>query len=326
MTLLGERHDIESELVMPGIEADSLLGFLALVGLLRALERARPAWHPRVSWNGPPWVASVHVAVSVSQAELASAALEGIETIAGEFDVGDRRDVVFGRGDFREYATRHQHHPTNSALAAALCGEAPMQRRSEALRPSPFVLMFGQGHQHFLDRLVAVSCSKGIARNRSKRTEPKFDGVEKIAQALFAPWMRCDETPAFRWDPEEDQRYALRYGNPSKAGAAPTVHGANRLAAVGFLSFPVAPSQPRQVCAGARQRSGDVEFLWPIWSGPISLHTLESLLVHPDVLSGKLERLQALGVVDVLCARRVRNDKYLNVARARPASRAMDSE
>ncbi|MGA7451259.1 MAG: hypothetical protein WBW73_08275 [Rhodoplanes sp.] len=40
---------------LPGLEADNLLGFLALLGLLRALEAARPGWRPRASWvNVPP--------------------------------------------------------------------------------------------------------------------------------------------------------------------------------------------------------------------------------------------------------------------------------
>jgi acyl-coenzyme A synthetase/AMP-(fatty) acid ligase len=41
--------------------------------------------------------------------------------------------------------------------------------------------------------------------------------------------LREDDADGFRWDPQDDQRYALRYDNPSLAGAAPTVVGANRL-------------------------------------------------------------------------------------------------
>ena len=39
-----------------GIEPDNLLGFLALLGLLRALEASRPIWYPRASWtvDAPP--------------------------------------------------------------------------------------------------------------------------------------------------------------------------------------------------------------------------------------------------------------------------------
>ena len=36
-------------LALPGLEADNLLAFLALLGLLRALETVREEWRPRVS-------------------------------------------------------------------------------------------------------------------------------------------------------------------------------------------------------------------------------------------------------------------------------------
>ena len=34
-----------------GLEPDNLLAFLALLGLLRALETARPKWRPRARWD-----------------------------------------------------------------------------------------------------------------------------------------------------------------------------------------------------------------------------------------------------------------------------------
>ena len=34
-----------------GLEPDNLLAFLALLGLLRTLEHARPTWRTRVAWT-----------------------------------------------------------------------------------------------------------------------------------------------------------------------------------------------------------------------------------------------------------------------------------
>src|SRR5262245_20187808 len=45
MTEPGRRLRLE------GLEPDNLLAFLALLGLLRALEAARPAWRPRAGWD-----------------------------------------------------------------------------------------------------------------------------------------------------------------------------------------------------------------------------------------------------------------------------------
>jgi hypothetical protein len=55
----------------------------------------------------------------------------------------------------------------------------------------------------------------------------------ELHEALFEPWTRQDPTPAFRWDPAEDVRYALRADDPSGQKST-TQHGANRLAALGL--------------------------------------------------------------------------------------------
>ena len=36
---------------LDGLEPDNLLAFMALLGLLRTLEEARPGWRPRASWT-----------------------------------------------------------------------------------------------------------------------------------------------------------------------------------------------------------------------------------------------------------------------------------
>ena len=36
---------------LAGFEPDNLLAFLALLGLLRSLESARPTWRPRAAWD-----------------------------------------------------------------------------------------------------------------------------------------------------------------------------------------------------------------------------------------------------------------------------------
>jgi hypothetical protein len=36
---------------LEGLEADNLMAFLTLLGLLRALETSRPQWRPRAGWD-----------------------------------------------------------------------------------------------------------------------------------------------------------------------------------------------------------------------------------------------------------------------------------
>lgn len=304
------------KLPLPGIEADNLLALLATLGLLRALDQAWPAWQARVSWKGPPWLAHLHLAEAVGEDDVAQAAAEGIDRIVACYDVDGRKNVDFARDEFHCFARRvcDSGDVVGAALVAALSAEFP-EKKGGGVRASPLVMMFGQGHQNFLERLVAVP--RGEPNKRTKEPASLRDPV-KIKEALFAPWARRDETDAFRWDPEEDQRYALRFGNPSRAGAAPTVHGANRLAALGFLSVVCAPGQSRLAVAAWDDKAKG--FIWPIWTSPLSLRTISALLTHPDVLAARRDRLRVLGVAEVFFAQRVSNGKFMNVTRARPHS------
>jgi hypothetical protein len=294
---------------LPGLEADNLLAFLALLGLLRALETVKPAWLPRVSWKGPPWIGCLHLAEAVNESAVAKAAAHGVELLGAWFDVEGRKDVKFDRAEYRSYARKLRDAPTSAALAAALTAEVPVTRKG-GLNAAPLVMMFGQGHQHFLERLTAVT--------RSDKQPPDMRGPDKFAEALFQPWARRDDTDGFRWDPQEDQRYAMRFGDPSKEGAAVTVHGANRLAAVGFLSFPTAPGERRMTVVGAFRDNQGWEFAWPIWSEPLSRCAIEAFLAHPNLLCGEPQTLRALGIQEVQCARRISNGKFMNVTRATP--------
>jgi hypothetical protein len=306
-------------LELPGLEPDNLLAFLALLGLLRALETAKPSWFPRASWKGSPWIACLHLAEAANGDAVAKAAARGVELLSAKYDVAGHRDVRFNRAEYRTYARKLRNDPTSAALASALTAEAP-KTRAGGLNAAPLVMMFGQGHQHFLERLVAVSRGALPPRLRKRKPRPNMRDPHKFVEALFKPWARKDDTDGFRWDPEEDQRYAMRFGNPSEEGAAPTMHGANRLAAIGFLSCATAPRERRITVVGAFSDDEGWGFVWPIWSEPLSRCAIEAFLSHPDLMSSEREALRALGVQEVLCARRISNGKYMNVTRARPIS------
>jgi hypothetical protein len=304
-------------LPMPGLEADNLLALLAALGLLRSLDAAQPEWSPRLSWRGPPWQARLHLAERANEARVADAAAAGVVHLVEQFDIDGRADVNFDRAEFRKFACRVASWPVASALAAALSAELPVKEDGRT-NASPFVMLFGQGHQHFLDRLVSVPRGDLPAPLRKRKNPPDLRSSSMIAEALFAPWKRADPTDAFRWDPEEDQRYALRYGDPSRSGAALTVHGANRLAAIGLLSFPCMPTNRRlQATASARTKDGIV-FIWPVWTSALTRRSIEDLLMHPDLLSGNRQALAAFSVREIFRARRVANGKFMNVTRAAP--------
>lgn len=312
---------------LPGLEADNLLALLAALGLLRALELAQPGWRARMSWTDRPWRARLHLSQPATRAEVTRAAADGVASIARDYDAKGRKNVgEFTREDYRAYLLESRTNPVRGRLATALAVEFPPKRNGD-LAAAPFVFQHGQGHQHFLSRLLQVT--QGLVPKAAAPGKARSKGVDDASymhDALFAPWKRGDQTDAFRWDPDEDQRYALRHGDPSAAGAARTVHGANRLAGVGLLSFPCYPraADGLPTTPGVMRDANGMCFVWPIWTSPLPRHGIERLLSHPDVLRGRIDRLRALGVSDVLKARRVPNAKFMNVTRGVPSADQVD--
>ncbi|MBB4286131.1 type I-G CRISPR-associated protein, Cas3-extension family [Roseospira goensis] len=309
---------------LEGLEPDNLLAFLALLGLLRALETAAPEWRPRVHWAGAPLRPVLTLAQPQTPAAVAAAAARGGAVLAADHSFGDHADVTFDRATARAWQTDALNTQTagRTALLAALFSDGAVKDDGK-VSAAPFVAMFGQGHQHFLARLSAVP--KGVLPKslRGRKDVPDLNAPARIAAALFAPWTRADDTDAFRWDPAEDRRYALRYRDPSK-DAGRTEHGANRLAALGLAALPGA----------AVTRRGRVQFLnigtemapgrggravtWPIWERPASLATLQALLGHPALAATDpdADTLRRLGVTGLRRCRRIAVGKYFNFTRA----------
>lgn len=150
---------------------------------------------------------------------------------------------------------------------------------------------------------------------------------EHLGATLFAVWRYEDDGFSLRWDPMEDQRYALRWGDPSlssnKKNAPRTVKGANALAVEGLALLPVQPNLRGVDTTGfARLESGRDFFTWPIWDAPVRLDVIRSLLVLPELVNKTPDRetLRARGIAEVYRCERIASNKYYkNFAPAQPA-------
>ena len=313
---------------LDGLEPDNLLAFMALLGLLRALDEAQPNWRTRVFWtvDEPPLRPALRTPKDVDANAVAEVAAEGLDLLARRHDFDGRKDLTLSPAD----AARSLQKAVGTAgrdgyvadLWAALVSDAAVSRDRKKAEPTPLCFMFGQGHQHFLERLASVPRRKAPpdrGKGRSKVTVPETDCLR---EALFASWKRPDDTQSFRWDPNEDVRYALRARDPTDAQTKETTqHGANRLAAIGLSMLTVAPKsrlgQVRLVILGGRrENNGSFVFRWPIWRAPISLACIRALLGHQGL--GTCETLAALGILEVRQARRIAAGRFMNVTRANP--------
>lgn len=314
---------------LDGLEPDNLLAFLALLGCLRAVDKVQPAWRARLSWttDQPPLRPRLHLAQAVSRQVLTEQIAQGVDALAKVHQFGGRPDLNFNKKDCRELLNQAASAASRADrlgadLMAALMHDAAIKdNKSDSIDPTPLCLLFGQGHQHFLERLAAVPrLGAPPARGRGKQAMPTSP-EQSLGEALFETWQRQDPTPSFRWDPGEDVRYATMGGDPTdSAFKTGTQHGANRLAAVALPLFRLAAQargqRVRPVIAAGRRDAEGFALAWPIWDLPVTLAGITGLLTHPALHTPR--GLVHLGVVNVLVARRISVGKFMNFTRARP--------
>ncbi len=308
---------------LPGLETDNLLAFMALLGLLRALDRATPKWFARAHFSGTPLIAQLTLSADVNQHEIAIAAAAGCAAHAGDFEFHGYKDLTFEREAARDLLQKSLRHSGRLAVLSALFSDGAV-REDERILPTAFCAMFGQGHQNFLERLENVAHGTLPRSLKGKKQPPDVNDPSYIERALFKPWTRSDSTDSFRWDFQEDRRYALRAINPSN-DAGTTEHGANRLAILGLISFQSAPATDRigrpmlATRAVSRNRgTRNKRITWPIWSRPAPLESIHMFLDEYE-LSRDYPDFGSLIRHSISQARRVQRisvGKFINFTRA----------
>lgn len=316
MSVSSSEHRLE------GLEPDNLLAFMALLGMLRALETARPEWKPRASWclgGGPPRP-RLHLAVSNDHEAITAATAEGVQALAADLRF-DRKNIDWTPEEACRVQLEAEGGASKAAVLGALFSDAAVNDKKGQVWPTPLCLMFGQGHQFFLPRLSSIPLGELPRELRGARKKIDLTASVCFDEALFHPWKREDRTDGFRWDPEEDRRYSLRARNPSDDSAG-MQHGANALAAVAVPvldGVPVARrSASRFLVRGTSYgEGGSIRLSWPLCTVPMSLEAMRALLVHPDLHDPvrDTKSLTRLGIRAVVHAQRISVGKYFCVSR-----------
>lgn len=175
-------------------------------------------------------------------------------------------------------------------------------------------------------RMVRSGDSAGQGLPSYARAIRDATNYAALERTLFVPWNYQDDGFSLRWDPIEDQRYALRWRNPSKSNRKDgpgTMIGANSLAVEALQWYPTMFQGNRLATTGFHRDSGNrVWFTWPIWDQSISLDTVRSLLALSDLHSTQPPRTQLAkrGIVEIYHSQRIQQSQYYsNFTSARPA-------
>jgi hypothetical protein len=224
-------------------------------------------------------------------------------------------DLKVGQETFRGYAI-HAFEKisvasrTEADFVAAVGSDACVVKEG-VIQDTALRTMSGAGHQHFLANM----------RNIVKATDKKH-----LYSALFEKWRYDDpvEKLTMRWDPIDDQRYALRSNNPSGDPSRKTrgsVLGANRLAIEGIPLLPVMPVGAKARTTGFRgEKSADTYLTWPIWRPCVDLDVVRAVLSLEELQedSPPREELMRRGIIEVYRSQRITIGKFRNFTMGQP--------
>lgn len=261
-----------SRVELMGVEGSSPLGFLAALGLLRMVPRARLAFATDGTYRGfletnatPSDIVSLIAVDADAASEGNSPTWRLTYTKAATKKQGPQEvaDLKAPPSDFKKFLTR--------------CLESWMKGDDESVG---YAAAFGTD--------VAIDGkgnTKPTAFHFTAANQTFLGAVEAIRASLTKEWI---ETSLFighgersggnlRWDPGSERNWALMANNPIDDGTrvdAPL----EWLAFRGLLLLPSFPRATRIITTAVVGRGDDMTFIWPLWSVPASLHTVRSAL------------------------------------------------
>ncbi len=306
--------DASPELVLRGLDGGNPLAFLAAVGTTVTATNIWPKlrihWQLQMGGWRPVLTGCVddeEVFLSHLHTALRSASMK-------VFDINDK--LPFAAKDFVK------------ASKAAVEESSPAQRRDCDLLTGLGTDMYPEQDstktEIFRDtslRMVRSGDSNGQGLPFYAKAIRQATEINHLRSALFQQWDYRDTGFSLRWDPIEDQRYALRWRDPSKSDKS-IMLGANSLAIEALQFLPTVTVGSRSETTGFYRQTGQgTFFIWPIWTVKIGLDTLRSLLALPDLRSDEARaELQPRGVAEVYKSQRIHpNQYYSNFAPAHPA-------
>jgi CRISPR-associated endonuclease/helicase Cas3 len=144
---------------------------------------------------------------------------------------------------------------------------------------------------------------------------------DHLRRSLFEQWDYSDPIAgvSLHLEPREDRRHAYQWhmpsGDPTRKSMGGMM-GANRLALEAWPLFQSLPFNEKLITVGFRgTKANNTRFSWPIWSTPITVAVLRSVLSLSDIQQKDLsdQRLAPLGIEVVFGCRRILVGKTPNL-------------
>jgi hypothetical protein len=305
-----------TDLLLFGLDGANPLAFLAALGTLRTLTLAIPDHTVRMDWiqHGTGWRPRLHSSPPIGDSDVLDALTARLESMQDHPALTWNDDIRATPDECRELVLEAQASAgpcdrTAADFLAAFASECVLDRGGEEVQDTALRTMRGSGHQHFLKtmRNLVAACSR-----------------DHLRRTLFEHWDYADPLKglSLRWDPADDRRHALQWVDPSKdptRRSAGSMLGANRLAVEAMPLLPVMPVGRHLETAGFRgRRASNTYFTWPIWTMPVGVEVLRSLLALRELQQDTPDRhgLLAMGIAEGYRAQRITQGKFRNFSPA----------
>ncbi len=312
---MTRKNEVDDGLLLYGLDGSNPLGFLALVGV--AIIASDEFSDLRIGWrqtdNG--WRPLLSGCGNDEQglSEWLLEALQSAPTTVFDLD----KKMPFDAGRF------------TCALKSAQNGSHIAERRDADLLAGIGTELHPDGRTNqFRDsKLRMVRSGDAAGQGLPVYAKAVRDAVdaERIHQTLFSVWDYQDDGYSLRWDPIGDQRYALRWRDPSKSKLSDgpgTMLAADALATEAFRWFPTLTIGQQAHTTGFHQVGRrEMYFVWPIWTPMVGPQTMRSLITLPDLFRTTMDyaSLSKRGIEMVYRSQRIQqNQYYSNFAPAQP--------
>lgn len=311
-----------TKIICQGLEGSNPLAFMAAIGAFRTIALSPPYKPTKIHWtneNGV-WNPILSTSDNLSCKSLVALLTEQLNNKANQtvFSISDNLTIPCDQYSKLAFKEAEKCSPNDRRYVDFLAAfgseaiESSNSGKSERLiSDTAFRTMGGAGHQHFVG---------------SMRTLAADTTDEHIFKALFSIWKYDDpaENHTMRWDPQDDVRYALRWRNSSgdptrkKSGS---MWGANRLAIEALPLMPTMPTNGRLETSGFTYRENKFIWTWPIWTQPIDLDVLRSILSIKELQSKAPNRkfLASIGIDEIFQCNRITTGKFRNFTPSWPA-------
>ena len=259
--------------VLRGLPGDNPLGFLAALGTQVAL--ADQCYDGKLHWTDEPIphpvLSSAPSVEEVARAVLAVAApwLDGPaldESIDSKLKLKPPDEI-------REYLRRGRDARASGVLSSCLLAEDTVDNGGNA---KPSDLYFTAGQQKFVPMARAILAEVT---------------ADEIVDDMTTPWRYRSKRESLMWDSVDDRLHAYSEADPTTSqNPKRTNPGAEALAIIGVSRYPCFASPQRtltQGCSGSWKRG---TFVWPLWTIPASVRSVQSLLAHVAAPEGSNSR------------------------------------